>query len=51
MKTVDEIVSYIVERGFEVNNPDSISQIYTALLEVTLAVGKIMERMREEEPK
>ena len=52
MKTIDEIVSYIVERGLTINNPDSISQVYTAKLEVVdLGVGEIMKRMREEEPK
>ena len=51
MKTIDEIVSYIVERALTINNPDSISQVYTAKLEVALAVGEVMKRMREEEPK
>ena len=51
MKTIDEIVSYIIERGLEINNPDSISRMYTAMLEVNLALGEVMEEMRKEEPK
>ena len=51
MRTTDEIVSYIVERGLMINNPDSICQVYTAKLEVDLKVGEVLKRMREEEPK
>ncbi len=51
MKTIDEIVSYIVERGLTINNPDSISQVYTAKLQVDLKVGEVLKRMRDDEPK
>lgn len=46
---IDLVVSQIVELSFKYDTEDDIRNIYSALMDVSMRVGKVMKQIREQE--
>ena len=46
---IDLIVTQIVEFSLEYDTNDEVRNLYSALMDVSIGIGKVMEQIREQE--